>query len=329
MDEIRAIIHAHGRSLQSTIKPSYKIFASLLLQNEKHIKSITPRTVPYGTHPRQTLDIYQSTNEPRNAPMLLFLYGGGFIRGDKILSSVPEGLVYRNLGTFFATRGFTTVIADYRRVNSAIGGEDAVFPSGGKDVSLVLEWAETFDPTARRDLFIMGNSAGGVHLTTFLLLPEFFQQRERLLSGVPSIVWKGNILLSVPFHFSSMTSGMWDMLPTYYGSASDIEKNCPLGLLRAIKRTRKSREETCIPNTITLAGEYDPVDDILEPGRTFVALCNEVWETGMELTLLDGHNHVSPFLALSSGDTAGENWAGRVITWMHAQSSKSRDLYGP
>lgn len=50
-------------------------------------------------------------------------------RGNRTISAVPKGLVYNNLGTFFASRGITTLVPDYRRVNSKHGGEDAVSSS--------------------------------------------------------------------------------------------------------------------------------------------------------------------------------------------------------
>lgn len=50
-------------------------------------------------------------------------------RGNRSISAVPKGLVYNNLGTFFASRGITTLVPDYRRVDSKHGGEGAVsFP---------------------------------------------------------------------------------------------------------------------------------------------------------------------------------------------------------
>lgn len=47
-------------------------------------------------------------------------------RGNRTISAVPKGLVYHNLGTFFASRGITTLVPDYRRVDSKHGGEGAV-----------------------------------------------------------------------------------------------------------------------------------------------------------------------------------------------------------
>ena len=47
-------------------------------------------------------------------------------RGNRTISAVPNGLVHNNLGTFFASRGITTLVPDYRRVDSRHGGEGAV-----------------------------------------------------------------------------------------------------------------------------------------------------------------------------------------------------------
>ncbi|KAJ5711588.1 alpha/beta-hydrolase [Penicillium malachiteum] len=187
MDQVRLIFDSHGTDIQATVRPTHRLFGPLLLKNKALIKSITPRTEAYGSHPRQKPDVYNSEDSPRDAPVLIFLYGGGFVRGDKILAAMPEGLVYHDVGTFFAQKGFTTIIPDYSRVNSSTGGEVALCPSGAEDRSLVLDWVDQMEPDTKKDLYIMGQSAGGIHLASYLLALEFREHRESLLLGTPSV----------------------------------------------------------------------------------------------------------------------------------------------
>src|SRR5258708_2147482 len=142
MDQIQALDASTGQSIPNILMPTMKIFTPLLLKNKEAILSIPRKEQYYGPHPRQKLDIYLSPTPSPNSPILVYFYGGGLIRGDKIVPMILDGLLYHNLGTFFAKRGITTIVADYRRVNSEFGGEDAVFPSGGDDVSLVMKWLE-------------------------------------------------------------------------------------------------------------------------------------------------------------------------------------------
>ena len=316
MDEIKALHDSSGASVSAVLEPTFKIFTPLLIKNKASIQAIPPTTESYGSHPRQRLDIYRSPQDATDTPVLVFYYGGGLIRGDKRLFGVPEGLVYHNLGTFFASRGITTIIPDYRRVNSELGGEDAVYPSGGEDVSLVFKWLEKFVARGSRDVFIMGNSAGGVHISTFLLEPRFLEQRKALISGETAIAWKGAIELGVPFHFKSANASRSDMLEKYYGSEQDIREHCPYGLLEAVQKTGKSRQETGVPDVLVLVGEFDPSDEISDPTDDFLALEKKTWGDGVEFKSLSGHNHISPPWALMSGDKRAEVWAEDVANWI-------------
>ena len=238
------------------------------------------------------------------------------MRGDKIVPVVPGGLVYHNLGSFFAKRGITTVIADYRRVNSEFGGEDAVFPSGGEDVSLVMKWLEGFSHKGSGNMVVLGNSAGGVHFSSFLLGPQFLEQRMSLAASKNGIKFAGGIELGVPFHFKSAQAGRKEVLETYYGDAKGLEEKSPHGLLEAVRKTGKSREETGVPKVLLLLGEFDPEDEIGQPMRDFADLGEKTWGTGVELKTIKGHNHVSPPIALMSGDVEGEKWGEEVAEWI-------------
>jgi acetyl esterase/lipase len=321
MDEIRALNDTAGASIPAVLQPTFQIFVPLLIKNKASIQAISPTTESYGSHPRQKLDIYPAPQDAKDTPILVFFYGGGLVRGDKRLPQMPEQLVYHNLGTFFASRGITTIIPDYRRVNSDFGGEDAVFPSGGEDVSLVLKWLEKFGANGKRDVFIMGNSAGGVHISTFMLEPRFLEQRNSLVSGKRGTIWKGAIELGVPFHFNSAQASRSDMLKNYYGSEQDVKERSPYGLFEAVVKTGKSSEETGVPKVLILVGEFDPVDEISKPTEDFIALREKTWGKGVDFRTLAGHNHISPPVALMSGDKKAEEWGEDVAKWIKGSSS--------
>lgn len=324
MDEIKALNDSTGQGINDIVLPTLKIFAPLLFKNKDAIFSIPRKEEPYGPHPRQKLDVYLPLQHSSSSPILVFFYGGGFVRGDKIEPHLPGELVYHNLGSFFAKRGITTIVADYRRVNSELGGEDAVFPSGGEDMSLVLKWLEGFNHKGSGKVIAMGNSAGGLHLSTFLLAPQFLEQRKSLIAGQNGIKLVGAINLGVPFHFKAGVVARKEPLERYYGGAEGIAENCPYGLFEAISRTGKSREETAVPKLLLLLGEFDPVDEIIEPVRDFAALMGKTWGPGFDFWTTQGHNHISPPMALMTGDVEGEKWGEDVAKWIQGLAGTSK-----
>ena len=303
-----------GTAIQDVLVPTIKTFAPELVRNKESILSIPRTTYSYGTHPRQQLDVYSSPDSPETSPILVFLYGGGLIHGDKIIAPVPEGLVYHNLGTFFARQGYTTIIVDYRRVNNPETGtgEDAVFPSGGQDVGAALQWLEGFlekSKSGQREVFLMGNSAGGVHVSTYLLAPQFAEQRRGILGGTGKVLLKGGVLLSVPLHFEQMLEARASTLNTYFGPQEETERKCPYGLLKSFDG------ET--PRLLVLVAELDPEDEIVSTNRDFYKLAKEkLGAENVDWIDMESHNHISPPVALCTGDARGEKWGHDIVTWM-------------
>ena len=308
MDAIKALDEATGRSIHDILTPTMQILVPLLLKNKEAILSVPRREESYGPYPRQKLDVYLPFQESDKNPLLVFFHGGGLIRGDKIAPTVPEHLLYHNLGSFFAQKGITTIVANYRRVNSPSGGEDAVYPSGGDDVSLVLKWLEGFEHKGSGNVVIMGNSAGGVHVSTFLLRPQYLEQRKSLAARENGIKVVGTVLCSVPAHFKFAEARRNTVLETYYGNVASMEKHCPFGLLEAVGKTGKTGKEIGVTELLFLLGEYDPEDEIGRPFRDFADLAKKICGPRVDLKLLKGHNHISPPPTLMTGDMEGEQW---------------------
>ncbi|ESZ99003.1 hypothetical protein SBOR_0661 [Sclerotinia borealis F-4128] len=315
MEELKNLSLTTGTKIMDIILPTMQIMAPYLIQNRTAILSVPRSTHTYGTHARQTLDLYSSASSSPS-PILIFFYGGGLTRGDKILSnSFLDNLVYHNLGSFFAQKGITTIIPDYRRVDSDTGGEGAVYPSGAEDISAVLQWLSKTDILDgignKKNVYLGGSSAGGLHIATYLLEPRFLAERKAWQGDSSSVTLKGAVEVGVPFHFNEASEGRKEMLHRYYGRDEDVKTKCPCGLLRA---TRKSREELGVPKLLVMSSEWDPVDEILNSNEDFVRLAEEVWGEKIEVVRLEGHNHISPPLALNSGE--GEEWGERVVGWI-------------
>ena len=123
------------------------------------------RDLPYGSHPRQVVDVFSPAGPTWDArPVAVFVHGGAFIRGDK---NGPEGL-YDNVLYWFARQGFVGVNVEYRLA------PESVHPGGADDVAAAIRWAHgnvhRFGGDPDR-LLLIGHSAGGTHVASFAFDP--------------------------------------------------------------------------------------------------------------------------------------------------------------
>ncbi|KAF5690935.1 isoprenylcysteine alpha-carbonyl methylesterase ICMEL2 [Fusarium circinatum] len=241
MDQLTSI----PSSIAESIEPTLGIYLPLLNKNSTAIKSTLRKTFSYGPNPRNNLDIYYPANSPTGArcPVFIYTYGGGFTRGDR---ASEDHLLYRNLGHFFAEKcGFVTVIPDYRLV------PEARFPSGGQDIEMP------------RPLFMMGNSAGAVHLCTFLLHPSFAELRGKITgtSDTSPLQLKAAVFCSMPTSFRNPRPYRAPVLARYYGET--VEQHCPLGLLEACDKDKTVSDAAPGVQFLLLYGFLDPEDEIL------------------------------------------------------------------
>src|SRR3954462_8838020 len=81
----------------NNVKLMVEKFSELLRQAPKDGVRVTPN-IPYGTHARQQLDLFQPAGGSGKRPALVFVHGGAFTDGDRNRS--PE--IYANVPSFFA-----------------------------------------------------------------------------------------------------------------------------------------------------------------------------------------------------------------------------------
>ena len=125
------------------------------------------RDVPYGPHARQVLDIFRPTipaSTAQKAGVVVFMHGGAFVRGDKQAS--PE--IYDNLLYWFARQGYVGINIEYRLA------PESSYPGGADDVALAMAWlhvnAAAHGGNPAR-LFLIGHSAGGTHVASYVFDP--------------------------------------------------------------------------------------------------------------------------------------------------------------
>ena len=137
-------------------------YAPLLAAAPKEGIGIT-RDLRYGPHARHRIDLFRPPNVER-APVVAFVHGGAFVRGDKRTSTE----IYDNVLYWFARQGFVGANIEYRLA------PEAPYPGGALDVAGAMDWlhrhvAEHGGDPAR--IFLVGHSAGGTHVAGYALDP--------------------------------------------------------------------------------------------------------------------------------------------------------------
>lgn len=227
------------------------------------------KNLSYGEHERHVLDIYGQNTSNTLKPVIVFVHGGGFLKGDK---GNDEQWYNSNVGRFAASEGYIGVVINYRLA------PDFVWPNGGEDVGLSVNWLKANiekyggDPNK---IILVGTSAGAVHVSTY-------HQQQPNESAI-----KGLILLSGLYGITPLDER--DTL--YYGPQSEYEKRCPLTAL----------VNSDIPLMVACT-EYDPPRFQSE----FVGLVQARIDKHGELpsaVILSGHNHYSIASHLGTSDT--------------------------
>jgi len=247
-------------------------------------------------------------------PILFFVYGGGFTAGDRTLPA-PADLAYANVATYFAKRGFLTVIADYRLV------PNVKFPLPAEDLRDAVQWVVNHAAKLSTDagepdvksIFLMGQSAGAAHVSTVYLYPGLMP--DDLKACV-----KGLILIAGAYHLhpagpAGIETGFESLMDLYWGGEEQTKKNVPLTLFNNLPDAEVSK----LPPLLLVEGER-------EPGWLKV-VGKDFWEAvqarkGVQATKIfgKGHNHLSINWCLGTGQ--GEEWAEETVSWIHDAMAK-------
>ncbi|MBT2322460.1 alpha/beta hydrolase [Variovorax paradoxus] len=138
-------------------------YALLLARAPKEGVAVS-RNVAYGAHARQVLDIFHPEGAER-APVVVFVHGGAFVRGDKRTSTE----LYDNVLYWFARQGCIGINVEYRLA------PETPYPGGARDVAQAMAWLHAQvagyggDPAR---MLLIGHSAGGTHVASYAFDPD-------------------------------------------------------------------------------------------------------------------------------------------------------------
>ena len=140
-----------------------QIYRPLLAAAPKAGVDVT-RGIAYGAHRRQILDVYRRAGAA-NAPVVLFVHGGAFVRGDKDVTDE----VYANVCYYFARHGYLALNVEYRLA------PESRYPGGVEDLAGAIAWAKRSARDLGGDserLFLVGHSAGSTHVAGYAWDPN-------------------------------------------------------------------------------------------------------------------------------------------------------------
>ena len=182
---------ACGLWFWSKSDPQKLDFADRIAPGAAEVTAAPETGITYGADARQKLDIYTPADEDRSLrPVLIFFHGGAWRDGER------EG--YGFLGRAFASRGFVTVIADYRKAPKAR------FPAFVEDTAAVVAWVHAHIANRHGNadrIFLMGHSAGAHIAMLTALDPRYLKQQ-----GLDTNVIKGVVGLAGPYDFLPLTT---------------------------------------------------------------------------------------------------------------------------
>lgn len=166
-------------------------FADRMAPGTAEVTPAPETGIAYGADPRQKLDIYAPAEQSKSGrPVMIFFHGGAWRDGER------EG--YGFLGRAFASRGFVTVIADYRKAPTVR------FPAFVQDTASAIAWVHAniarHDGNADR-IFLMGHSAGA-HIAMMAALDPQWLTAQNLKTDIV----KGVIGLAGPYDFLPLTT---------------------------------------------------------------------------------------------------------------------------
>lgn len=265
--DIAAQIRAHGQSMDpAPFLPLYARFFG----PEAWTGITVERDIAYGSDPLHKLDVYVAEEHGTAAPVVLFVHGGGFTRGDKHGEYQPD-----NMTLWAARQGMVGVNINYRLAPAN------PWPAGAEDLAAAIAWTRANiaryggDPNR---IILWGHSAGANHVADYV--------GNTTVQGAELAGVRGAVLLSP--NYPEVPA---DAPNAYYGSDRDLNS-----IAGTVRRLRASQ----VPIFLADA-ELDP-EPMLATARGLRAGLCEVPARCPRYVHLEDHNHFTEGWAVGTDD---------------------------
>jgi dienelactone hydrolase len=147
-----------------------KLYAPLFKERIEPYPNVTVvRDVAYGPDPANKLDVFSAgPATPANKPVVFYVHGGGFERGDKRQSGSP---FYDNVMLWLTEHGMVGVNLNYRLAPKN------TWPTAHEDMAAAVRWVQAniaqYGGDADR-VALWGQSAGASLIAGYLAHPQFW-----------------------------------------------------------------------------------------------------------------------------------------------------------
>lgn len=280
--EMAAVGPLWGTSNAAHLQRVLAAYAPLLADSPKEGVRVT-RDHSYGPHTRQRLDVFAPEGKT-GAPVVIFVHGGGLVRGNKDIGSG----VYDNVLYWFARNGCLGVNIEYRLA------PEAAYPSGARDVAGAFAWTQLHAREHGGDssrIFLIGHSAGATHVASLVLDPGAGPAPEAGLAGM--VLLSGRLRADVRPENPNAPG-----VRAYFGDDASLhEDRSPVTHAHLGK----------VPTMIAIAEFENPLLDVY--GAEFFWRTAAARGRAPRFLRLRHHNHIS----LVAHFNTGEDFLGREI----------------
>ncbi|MBO0754382.1 MAG: alpha/beta hydrolase [Bradyrhizobiaceae bacterium] len=272
--DIAAKVAALGRVVDP--ENTGKIYTPLQ-EKEPYAGIKVVRDVSYGPHARNVVDIFIPESGPAGRPVLMFVHGGGYTRGNK---RPPGSAFYDNIMVFAARHGMVGVNVEYRLA------PEFPWPAGVEDMSAAVRFVNDKIATYGGDparVFLMGHSAGAGHVAAYVSHPEFHGPKGAGIAGA--------IFSSGPSYVIRTQEPAQSTL-AYFGSDTSryAEREALPGLVKTEIPFMFSSAELDPPN---ITEQFEALKD---------AMCKSARGCARSI-VLPRHSHMSEPYAINTADT--------------------------
>jgi acetyl esterase/lipase len=159
-------------------------------EREPYAGLTVTRDARYGPDERHRLDVFAPADSAVARPVLLFVHGGAYVRGDKHTPGTPY---HDNIAVWAARNGCVGVNMTYRLAPAH------PYPAGSADVADALRWLHANIATYGGDsgaITLVGHSAGATHVACYAARADLHARAGGGVNGL--VLMSGNYEFAEP-----------------------------------------------------------------------------------------------------------------------------------